>query len=59
LDTIESLESRYGILLKSSFRDRDEILKAAKKIDNLRCKFGSKKGNLTSEKIIRKLRDSR
>lgn len=58
-DTLESLERRYGIILKAGLRDRDRILRAKEKMDQIREKCGRGYRKLSGVEIIRKWRGKR
>ena len=45
--------------LKMKLKDRDAMLRASKKIDEIREKYGKVEKGFDSVEIIRKMRDSR
>lgn len=54
-----SILRRYHLLLDATIIDKDRMIKAVKKQDEIRKLFGKKDNNWDSVSQIRKLRESR
>lgn len=52
-------ENVLNNVIESKIKDRETIIKASHKIDEIREKFGNIKDGFNSTAILRKIRDSR
>lgn len=52
-------ENVINNIIESKIKDKENIIKASHKIDEIREKFGNVKNGIDSTTILRKIRDSR
>lgn len=57
-DRLELLERKFHLLTEAKVKDKDRILKAVRKQDQIRKKYGKKEKGWDSVSIIRKWRMS-
>ncbi|MEK6647580.1 MAG: hypothetical protein AABY84_12995 [Candidatus Firestonebacteria bacterium] len=55
----DMISRRYFLLLQATVKDKDRMLKAVKKQDDIRNTFGKKDNSWDSVSQVRKLRETR
>lgn len=59
IDSEDTVSKRYFLLLQATIKDKDRMLKAIKKQDEIRNTFGKKDNGWDSVSQVRKLRENR